>query len=152
MIPTGIGAGQQNPHRLRRIVPALAGAAMAMANAAAQAQAAAPKAIEGPSFTPMALALVLVLGLIGAAVWVLRRTGIAPRAGSSQLRLVTQLALGPRERVVVVEAGERWLVLGVGAGGITRLGTMPKAESAVAGTAPPPSFGALLDKLRGGTR
>jgi len=115
---------------------------------AAHAQATTP-AVEGPSFLPMAMALALVLGLIGALLWVLRRTGFAPRGGSSQLRVVTQLALGPRERVVIVEVGERWWLLGVGVGGITRLGSVPKG-TASASEIPVASFGALFDKLRGG--
>jgi len=117
---------------------------------AAQAQAS-TSAVDGPSFLPMALALVLVLALLGAALWALRRAGFAPRGGNGQLRLVTQLALGPRERVVIVEAGERWWLLGVGAGGVTRLGSLPKGE---AGASPMPvaSFGALLEKLRAGGR
>jgi flagellar protein FliO/FliZ len=130
----------------RRLAPA----ALLLAHAAAQAQAA-TKPLEGPSFTPMVLALVFVLGLMGAAVWILRRTGLAPRTGTSHLKVVSQLALGPRERVVIVEAGDRWLLLGVGAGGISRLGTLPKSASADA-EAPAASFGALLGKLRGGTQ
>jgi len=116
--------------------------------AATQAQAGA-SAVEGPSFLPMVLALVVVLGVLGAAIWALRRAGLVARGGaSSQLRLITQLALGPRERVVIVEAGERWWLLGIGANGVTRLGTLPKGEA----VAPqmPASFGALLDKLRAG--
>jgi len=97
------------------------------------------------------MALLLVLGLIGAALWVLRRTGIAPRGGGGQLRVVTQLALGPRERVVIVEVGERWWLLGVGAGGITRLGSVPKGEAS-ASEVPVASFGALFEKLRGRAR
>jgi flagellar protein FliO/FliZ len=132
------------------VLRVLAGSGAALASCAAFAQAA-PKPIEGPSLAPMALALVVVLGLMAAAVWILRRTGIAPRAGTGYLRVVSQLPLGPRERVVIVEAGDRWLLLGVGAAGITRLGALPKAESA-APPAAPPQFGALLDKLRGGAR
>jgi flagellar protein FliO/FliZ len=133
--------------RIGRVARRFAAAPLLLAAFAAHAQAAA-KPIDGPSYTPMLLALLFVFGLLGAAVWILRRVGIAPRAGSSHLRIVSQLALGPRERVVVVEAGERWLLLGVGAGGISRLGTMPKTEAASA-DATPPSFGALLGKLRG---
>jgi flagellar protein FliO/FliZ len=100
----------------------------------------------------MAAALLLVLALLGAALWVMRRAGIAPaRGASSHLRLVAQMALGPRERVVIVDAGGRWWLLGVGAGGITRLGSMPRGESNTA-EAPAASFGALFDKLRGGSR
>ncbi|HYA65154.1 MAG TPA: flagellar biosynthetic protein FliO, partial [Burkholderiaceae bacterium] len=107
--------------------------------------------VDGPSFVPMVLALILVLGLLAAAIWVLRRAGFAPRGGSSQLRLVTQLALGPRERVVIVEAGERWWLLGVGASGVTRLGSLPKGDAG-ASAMPAASFGALLEKLRAGQR
>jgi len=130
----------------RRIAPAV----LLLAQAVAHAQAA-PKPVEGPSFTPMVLALVFVLGLMAAAVWILRRAGLAPRTATGHLKIVSQLALGPRERVVIVEAGDRWLLLGVGAGGISRLGTMPRAESAAA-EAPPASFGALLGRLRGGSQ
>jgi flagellar protein FliO/FliZ len=100
---------------------------------------------------PMALSLVFILALIGGALWVMRRMGLAPRNGTSQLRLVTQLALGPRDRVVIVEAGERWWMLGVGAGGITRLGSMPKGE-ATGAEVPVASFNALLARMRAGTR
>ncbi len=134
------------PPRIHRL--GAAGLLLACLGARAQG---APHPIEGPSFMPMVLALLLVLGLIAAAVWVMRRAGIAPRGSSAALKLVTQLPLGPRERVVIVEAGERWFLLGVGAGGITRLGTLPRGESA-AGDAPAPNFGALLEKLRGGGR
>jgi len=77
---------------------------------------------------PLAFGLVVVLALIPAAAWLLRRSGFAARAASSGMRVVGQLALGPRERVVIVEAGERRWVLGVSPAGITRLGTLPAGE------------------------
>jgi flagellar protein FliO/FliZ len=111
--------------------------------------------IEGPSPVPMAVALLIVLALIGVAAWVFKRAGVAPRAGAAGMRVVSQLALGPRERVVVVEIGERWWLLGVGTGGITRLGTLPKGDAATpAGPMLPQavSFASLLGKLRGGVK
>ena len=132
--------------RARRLAPA----ALLLVQTAVLAQAA-PKPVEGPSFTPMVLALVFVLGLMGAAVWILRRAGIAPRTNTGHLKIVSQLALGPRERVLIVEAGDRWLLLGVGAGGISRLGTMARAETPAA-EAPPANFAALLGRLRGGSQ
>jgi len=130
------------------------GLALSLVCPQASAQVApAAHAAEGPSFVPMSLALLFVLALLGAAVWVLRRTGIAPRQGSSNLRLVGQLALGPRERVVVVQAGERWLVLGVSAAGISRLANLPPQAAtpvAPATAAPAQSFETLFRRLRGG--
>jgi flagellar protein FliO/FliZ len=86
----------------------------------------------GPSYLPMLLALGLVLALIPALVWLLRRFGAAPSAavGAAALKVVAQLPLGPRERLVVVEAGGRWLLLGVTAGAISRVGTLPRPADA----------------------
>ncbi len=151
----GSGArGAAAPARALAAFSLLAAPCLAWAQAAAPAaaaQAAAVHPVDGPSFMPMALSLVFILALIGGALWVMRRMGLAPRNGTSQLRLVTQLALGPRDRVVIVEAGERWWMLGVGAGGITRLGSMPKGES-VGAEVPVASFNALLARMRAGTR
>ena len=44
------------------------------------------------------------------------------------LRVVAGTAVGQRERVVVVEIGASWLVLGVAAGGVNLLQQMPRAE------------------------
>jgi flagellar protein FliO/FliZ len=141
------------------VAPAIqtsAAAAPAAPSSAAMAAATSPAPpaahpVDGPSFAPMVLALLVVLLLMGAALWVLRRVGLAPRPGSANLlRLVGQLTLGPRERVVIVEVADRWLLLGVGTGGISRLGSLPKGESAVV-PAQVATFGTLLEKLRKGT-
>jgi flagellar protein FliO/FliZ len=80
------------------------------------------------------LALGLVLGLAVGFVWVLRRiqegqTGLVRRgrgeAGAARLVFVRALPLGPRERVVLIEAeGERFLV-GVGGSAVTLLARWP---------------------------
>lgn len=130
--------------------PAAAPAARASTAMPLGASGAATHPVEGPSFLPMGVALLLVLALMGAAVWVLRRAGLAPQGGDNRLlRVVSQLPLGPRERIVIVEAGERWLLLGVGAGGISRLASLPKGEAAGASQGAAP-FAALLDRLRKG--
>jgi flagellar protein FliO/FliZ len=116
----------------------------------ARAQAAAGShPVEGPSILPMVMALILVLAMIAATMWVLRRTGIAPRNPNNPIKLVGQLPVGPRERVVLVEIGDRWWLLGVASGGVTRLGSVPKGETPTPATLPA-SFGNLLDKLRKG--
>ena len=112
----------------------------------AHAQTAAP---EGPSLLPLVLTLIFVLALIPVAVWMLKRMGAGNVASAAGLKIVAQLAIGQRERLVVVESGDRWLILGVTASSINRVGTMPKGEL------PPPSsptasFAQLLMNARKG--
>jgi len=67
------------------------------------------------------LALALVIGLIFALAWLLRRlpgTGLRPGDG---LRVVAGVALGSKERAVVVEINGRQLLLGVTPGSISLL-------------------------------
>lgn len=69
-------------------------------------------------------ALLLVVGLIFGLAWIARRMpGVANQRNAS-LRVVASLALGPRERVVVVDVGGTQLLLGVGAGGTRALHTL----------------------------
>jgi flagellar protein FliO/FliZ len=103
-------------------------------------------ASDGPSLVPMALVLLLVLALIPVSLWLLKRIGAGTPAQSAGLQVVAQLALGPRERIVVVAAGERWLLLGVTAASIHRIGTLPKGETPPTATAS--AFAALLAKMQ----
>jgi flagellar biosynthetic protein FliO len=81
------------------------------------------------------LALIVVLGVLGALAWFLKRYG--PKAGgsSANLRVVGALNLGGRERVLVVEVGNQWVVVGASPGRINALATMPKQEGADIGAA-----------------
>jgi flagellar protein FliO/FliZ len=111
----------------------------------------AQQAVEGPSVVPMVVALLLVLALVPITAWLLKRLGAGLPSGQvGSLRVVSQLALGARERIVVVEAGERWLLLGVSSAGINRLGTIPKGELPAAPAANP-VFSRLLQQARGKT-
>ena len=94
----------------------------------------------------MVMALVVVLALIPLAMWLLKRMGGGVPGSAAGLRVVSQLPLGPRERIVIVEAGDRWLLLGVTAASINRVGTLPKGELPPAST---PNFSALLNAARG---
>ena len=81
--------------------------------------------VTGPSLTPLLVGLLLVLALIPAAAWLLRRAGLAQPASTAGLRVVAQLALGPRDRIVIIEVADRRWLLGVSTAGIQRLGTLP---------------------------
>jgi flagellar biosynthetic protein FliO len=80
-------------------------------------------------------ALIVVLGVLGALAWFLKRYGPKAMGGSANLRVVGSLNLGGRERLLVVEIGNQWVVVGASPGRVNALATMPKQESAdMAGT------------------
>lgn len=81
----------------------------------------------------MILSLLMVLALIIVSALVLKRFNIVQQGGS-QLKVITSLSLGAKERVIVVQAGEKQLLLGVTAHNITVLDTLtePLVESNVA--------------------
>ena len=69
--------------------------------------------------------LAVVIGLIFLFAWVIRRFGLQPSGNGRLLKVVSSAMVGQRERVVVVEIGDSWLVLGVAAGQVRALHTMP---------------------------
>lgn len=94
-------------------------------------------------------ALALVLGLIFGLAWLARRMpGMTGLRGNAGLRVVRSLALGTRERLVVVEVGGTQLLLGTGAGGTRLLHTL---ETPLVDDAPaqPTPFAQLLAQRLG---
>lgn len=80
-----------------------------------------PAAAHAPSLGGTLLSFALVLGLIFALAWVMKRVrGRSVRRGG-ELRIRASLALGAKERLVLVEAAGEHLLLGVGAAGVRRL-------------------------------
>ena len=76
------------------------------------------------------LALVLVLALLGALAWAAKRYGPKMTGSSANLRMVGALNIGGRERILVVEVGDQWIVVGASPGRVNALATMPKGEAA----------------------
>ena len=71
----------------------------------------------------MILSLLMVLALIIICAFVLKRFNFSQQ-GISQLKVITSLSLGAKERVMVVQVGEQQLLLGVTAQQITLLETL----------------------------
>lgn len=89
----------------------------------------APESIIGAdSMTKMITGLVLVLVVIIVSTWALKRFSIIPAISSSYLKIVAATGVGQRERVIIVEIGETWLVLGVAPGQVTKLHTLEKTS------------------------
>ena len=99
----------------------------------AWAQAAPAAQDVGDSLSQLLGGLILVLALLFASLWLLKRLASPRGEAAGLLRVVAGTAVGPRERVVVLEVGDTWLVLGVAPGRVTALSEMPK------NSLPPPS-------------
>jgi flagellar protein FliO/FliZ len=69
--------------------------------------------------------LAMVLALIFLVGWAARRFGLQQTGSGRLMKVVSSAMVGQRERVVVVEIGGSWLVLGVAAGQVRALHTMP---------------------------
>ncbi len=80
--------------------------------------------------------LAMVVALIFLCAWAARRFGLQTSGSGRLLKVVSSAMVGQRERVVVVEIGDSWLVLGVAAGQVRALHTMPAEKLNEASTAP----------------
>ena len=128
---------------------ALAAATLAAAPIAL-AQAEPTSATSAGSLLQATLGLALVLALIFAIAWIAKRvTPGALRGGSLPLTIVASQAVGQRERVVVVEVADQWLVLGVAPGRVSALSTLPKGDIAAAPAAATAPFAAALSRALG---
>lgn len=78
----------------------------------------------------MFLALIGVLALLFACLWVLKKLTAPRGAAAGLLRVVAATAVGTRERVVIVEVGSTWLVLGVAPGQVSALAEIPRQPMA----------------------
>ena len=103
---------------------------------ATPAPAPAPVAMPSGSATGSLLqtmfALVAVLAVLAGLAWFLKRYGPRMNGGSANLRIVGSLNLGGRERLLVVEVGDQWIVVGASPGRVNALATMPRQEGAEA--------------------
>ena len=67
--------------------------------------------------------LMIVLGVIGAFAWLMKRFNHSKIGGHTVAKIVGGVSLGSRERLVVVELAGHWIVTGVAPGNINSLGS-----------------------------
>lgn len=73
----------------------------------------------------------VVLAVIAGCAWLLKRMGGMHSGHAGVVKIVGGSAVGQRERVVVVEVAETWLIIGVAPGQVTALHNMPKGDIGV---------------------
>jgi flagellar protein FliO/FliZ len=99
------------------------------------------------------LALLLVLAAIFGVAWFMRRLrGLS--GGAASIDILAQVALGARERAVVIKVGDEQYLLGVAPGRVNLLQVLPEGSRLPAPAFPGqavgrPDFAALLKKSLG---
>lgn len=88
--------------------------------------------------------LVVVLLLLFGLLKLLRRFGAGQAAAGGVMRLVAGLSVGTRERVVLLEIGDTWVVLGVSPNQINALHTLPRQPMPATPAPGAPDFRKLL--------
>jgi flagellar protein FliO/FliZ len=78
----------------------------------------------------MMFGLAVVIAILFASLWLIRKLN-APRGAGAAMKVLGATAVGPRERVVLVEIGERVLVLGVAPGRVNALHEIKRSELAL---------------------
>ena len=101
-----------------------------------------------PGLLQTTLGLAAVLALIWGAAWLARRFSPVGSSAGSPIKLVASQALGQRERVVLIELGDSWLLLGVAPGQVSTLHTGPKSTLPQPIPSDATPFGRLLAKAR----
>lgn len=84
------------------------------------------------------LGLIAVLTLMAIAAWLFKKIGPVSGGNKLPIKIIGGVSVGNRERIMVVEIADQWIVLGVTANQINTLSTMPKQEKLVAESAPMP--------------
>ncbi|WP_011301987.1 flagellar biosynthetic protein FliO [Cupriavidus necator] len=134
--------------RLRRAaLPLAAVAAPCLAHAA---EGNGPAISGAGSLAQAGLGLFGVIALILGLAWVARRAGLVRHGPQGMMKVIGSTMLGARQRLVLVEVGDTWLVLGVSAGEIRTLHSMPAGQatpSAPSGPGGKTSGGSFAEKL-----
>jgi flagellar protein FliO/FliZ len=100
-----------------------------------------PSSPSAGSLMQTIFALTFVLGLLAGLAWLMKRFGPRGGAHAGVLRIVGALSLGGRERIMVLEVGDQWIVVGASPGRVNALATLPRPEGApVAVPAAHPDF------------
>jgi flagellar protein FliO/FliZ len=100
------------------------------------------------SLWQLTLGLLLVLGLIIAIAWVLKRSGRLQMAAGGGLRILGGLSMGTRERVVLLQVGDTQLLVGVAPGRVQTLHVLNEPLESVHGAASVvPGFADQLGRL-----
>lgn len=94
--------------------------------------------LSAGTYVQAVLALLLIVGLMIGLAWLARKMTGGQGFGQGGIKIVGGVTLGPRERIVLVEAGDTWLVIGIIPGQIRTLHRFPRGADIELGGLPQP--------------
>lgn len=112
-------------------------------------------AAAGTAYSPveqiakMIIGLLVVLVMIFVLAWLARNYGGFSPAQNAALKTVAGVAVGQKERVVLLQVGERQLLIGVAPGEVTLLHVIEKGEEVAAAEHSLPPFAEKLKRAMG---
>ena len=87
-----------------------------------------PAAVSTGNVLQVIFSLILVLAAVVFVAWLLKRINMPQHGAGSIIKVISGVAVGQRERIVLVEVNNTWLVVGVAPGQVRTLHSMPKAN------------------------
>lgn len=108
-----------------------------------------PAAVSSGSIMQIIFSLLLVIAAIVLVAWLLKRMNVAQQGNPNMLKVLSSVAIGQRERIVLIEVADTWLVVGVGPGQIRTLHSLPRTslDNTEPLVTPPQNFNVWLKKI-----
>jgi|GEM_PF-50296 len=85
----------------------------------------------------MIVSLLIVLLVVFVSAYLLKKFQITAQGGNQHLKVISSIHVGTKERVVIVQAVDKQLVLGVTATQVTLLDTLNKSSEITSATSEP---------------
>ena len=82
--------------------------------------------IQAPDILNLGISVVIIVGVVVGLGWLYSRVRINGGAGSNAITILASRGLGPKERLFIVEAGNKQLLVGMTASSIQTLHTFDR--------------------------
>lgn len=86
--------------------------------------------IDGPEILSLGISVIVVVGVVILLGWLYSRLRFTGGAASSTINIVATRGLGPKERLLLVEVGDKQLLVGMTAASVQTLHTFDRPVAA----------------------
>jgi|GEM_PF-5985977 len=95
---------------------------------AAETAVAANTAVPG-SVVRIVVSLILIVGLMIVLAVIFKKFGLNRMQSGLPVKVIGAISVGNNQRIMIIEAGEEWIVLGVTPQNISTITSMPRQEN-----------------------